>query len=484
MQLIEALKENRDQGPYPFHMPGHKRSLADDDLLSEIYGIDITETEGFDNLHDAHGIIKEAEERAAALFGSDETHFLVNGATGGILAAVCGTVTGGDKIVIARNCHRSVYNAVMLSGAKPYVIIPDKEEYFGISGGVSVEQVKDALEKTGDCVGKGKTAVVITSPTYEGITSDVAGIAKICHENGAVLIVDAAHGAHFGLSDAFPASPVREGADVVIASVHKTLPSMTQTALIHINGNCPAKERIRKMLTVFSTSSPSYVLMASIDSMTAILNKRKKELFDAYTSLLNDFYRKSKRLKNLIILTADKLSVPGSYDHDMGKIVVGDATATYTGKQLSRILYDEYGICSEMATKDYVILMTSIADSGKAMEKLSDALCSIDRTIPTGRERIPHGRSVNGSDAYTGYLRGNMKEALYSDTESVALGSAPGRTSADYVLFYPPGIPELIPGEIITEESVERILEAEIEGLDVIGLTNGEISVIWEKSST
>lgn len=482
MQLIEALKENRNQGPYPFHMPGHKRSLADDDLLSEIYGIDITETEGFDNLHDAHGIIKEAEERAATLFGSDETHFLVNGSTGGILAAVCGTVTAKDEIIVARNCHRSVYNAVMLSGVKPYIITPDKEKLFGIFGGVTKEQISEALKNTKSK--NRKVAVIITSPTYEGITSDIAGIAKICHENGAVLIVDAAHGAHFGLSDAFPASPISEGADIVITSVHKTLPSMTQTALIHMNRECPSKERVRKMLSVFSTSSPSYVLMASIDSMTALLKNHKKELFDAYTEKLNDFYTKAKRFKSLTILTKSILSAPGSRDHDMGKIVIGDSTATYTGECLSRMLREEYGICAEMATKEYVILMTSIADPAKAFEKLYDALFRIDETITPGSRRASAGISDNGVCTYTGFLNGNMKEAMLSDTESVPIDSAIGRLAADFVSIYPPGIPELIPGEKITEDSTGRILEAINSGLDVIGLTNGEISVIWEKSST
>ena len=482
MQLIEALRENRDNGPYPFHMPGHKRSLAGDDLLSEIYGIDITETEGFDNLHDAHGIIKEAEQRAAALFGSDETHFLVNGSTGGILASVCGTVTYGDRIIMARNCHRSVYNAVMLSGAKPYIITPDKEKLFGIFGGVTKEQVSEALKET-KCK-DGKVAVVITSPTYEGITSDVAGIEEICRENGAVLIIDAAHGAHFGLSDSFPISPVSEGADVVVTSVHKTLPSMTQTALIHINGKCPSKERIRKMLSVFSTSSPSYVLMASIDSMTALLVKRKKELFDNYAKRLNDFYSKGVKLNKLIILTGKKLCAPGSRDHDMGKIVVGDSTATYTGKQLSRILREEYGICSEMSTKEYVILMTSIADSENAFKQLYDALQKIDESIPSGKEKASYDQSGDGPDNYAGFLHGNMKEAILSDTETVPVESAGGRRAADFVSIYPPGIPELIPGEPISEESVSRILEALNEGLDVTGLSNGEISVIWEKSST
>jgi len=482
MRLIEALKENRDSGPYPFHMPGHKRVLSNDDLLAEVYGIDITETEGFDNLHDAQGIIKEAEERAAALFGADETHFLVNGSTGGILASVCGTVTCGDMIIVAGNCHRSVYNAVMLSGAKPYIVTPDKEKLFGIFGGITKEQISGALKDT-KCK-TGNVAVVITSPTYEGITSDIAGIAAICHESGAVLIVDAAHGAHFGLSDAFPASPVSEGADVVITSVHKTLPSMTQTALIHINKMCRSKEHIRKMLPVFSTSSPSYVLMASIDSMTALLEDRKKELFDDYTKKLNDFYKKAGRFKSLAVLTGSKLSAPGSCDHDMGKIVVGDSTATYTGERLSRTLREEYGICAEMATKEYVILMTSIADSARAFEKLYDALRRIDEIITAGGQVAPTEVSDTGMSTYTGLLDGNMKEAMLSEAESVPVGASAGRIAADFVSVYPPGIPELIPGEKITKESAGRILEAINTGLDVVGLTNGEISVIWEKSST
>ena len=258
MQLIKTLKENRDSGVYPFHMPGHKRMLAGDDLLGRIYGIDITETEGFDDLHNARGIIREAEDRAAALFRSDETHFLVNGSTCGILAAITGSVTSGDSLVIASNCHRSVFNGLMLSGAKPYIITPDPEAYFEISGGVSALSVERAIDEAD---GK-RVAVVITSPTYEGITSDVEAIAGVCRKKGAVLIVDSAHGSHFGLSDDFPKSAVASGADVVITSVHKTLPAMTQTALIHINKDCPSKERIRKMLPVYMTSSPSYVCAA------------------------------------------------------------------------------------------------------------------------------------------------------------------------------------------------------------------------------
>ena len=472
MSLIEALKDN---STYPFHMPGHKRTLADDELLSRIYGIDITEIEGFDDLHDAKGIIKEAEERAAALFSADETHFLVNGSTGGILAAIYGTVAAEDEIVIAANCHRSVYNAVMLSGAKLHLITPEAESGFGIFAGVEPGQVADALDDTDPNV---RTAVVITSPTYEGITSDISAIAKVCRSRNATLIVDAAHGAHFGFSDDFPQSPVRD-ADIVITSVHKTLPAMTQAALIHISRNCPSADRVRKMLHVFMTSSPSYVLMASIDSMTALLENRAKELFDAYSLRLDDFYGKASRLDNLAVLSRAGLTAKGSHDHDKGKIVVRDTTATYTGEQLRQKLYDPYGLCAEMAAGGYVLLMTSIADTDEAFNRLYEALYEIDRTIPKGSV----GHDITFKTRQREICLG-MRDAMSGTTEYVPAYLAAGRICGDFVAIYPPGIPELIPGERITAGSVDVIGQALDCGLKVTGLNDGEISVLWEPSST
>ena len=381
MTLINRLKENRDSGIYPFHMPGHKRRLADDETLREIYALDITEIPGFDDLHNAEGIIKEAEDRAARLFGSDETHFLVNGSTCGILSAIVGTVSKGDTVIAGSNCHRSVFNGIMLSGAKKVTITPDEESGFGICGGISVEAVTDALEKADG----NKTAVVITSPTYEGITSDIDAIAKTCHEHNAVLIVDSAHGAHFGFSEGFPKSAVATDADAVITSVHKTLPSMTQTSLIHINRNCPSRDGIVKMLSVFQTSSPSYILMSSIDSMTELLEKQGKELFASYEKRLDDFYKKAEKFNSLSVLTKDELTAKGSTDHDRGRIVITDKTGTFSGQKLSDILLKTYGLCAEKSEDTYVLLITSIADTDEGFERLTKALTDIDMKLTTGK---------------------------------------------------------------------------------------------------
>ena len=507
MQLIRKLKDNRDSGVYPFHMPGHKRRLANEELLRQIYGIDVTEIQGFDNLHDAKGIIKEAENRAAECFDADETHFLVNGSTGGILAAICGTVTFGDSIVIAANCHRSVYNAVMLSGAKPFVISPESESYFDISGGISAADVEIALASLDDSK---HTAVVITSPTYEGIASDIEAIADVCHKNDSVLIVDAAHGAHFGFSDYFPKSAIASGADIVVTSVHKTLPAMTQTALIHISKTCPSADRIRKMLQVFMTSSPSYVLMASIDSMTDLLTKNGQKLFGDYVSRLEDLYNSLESLECLSILTEKKLTAAGSIAFDKGKIVLSDMTGQYSGRKLYDRMYDLYGICPELATDSYIILMTSIADTEEGFERLKKAILETDEIIANGR-KDPKKRgiirkiydSVVGrhiakhiaenagketparSHAAGMYLGSDIKQAMFEDnTEHIPVELSEGRISAGFVAIYPPGIPVAVPGQKISAEAVDRLLGAKKEDLEITGLDNGEISVLWERSST
>ncbi len=502
MLLINSLKFLRDSDAYPFHMPGHKRRLAGDKLLEDIYGIDITEIDGYDDLHDAKGIIKEAEERAAKCFGADETHFLVNGSTGGILAAITAMAREGDAIVIAGNCHRSVYNAVMLSGAKPYVITPENEAYFEICGGISAEEVRAAIEKA-----QNPAAVVITSPTYEGIVSDISAVADICHKNNTVLIVDAAHGAHFGFSPSFPQSAVTD-ADIVITSVHKTLPAMTQTALIHISGKCPGRERLRRMLSVFMTSSPSYVLMSSIDSLTDLLTKRGTELFDAYEKRLDDLYVKVGKLENLSILCKDKLTAAGSADFDRSKIVISDTTGTFTGGQLSAALKNA-GIYVEMAASSYVVLMTSIADTDEGFSRLYDALVRINDQIgskvatPGKRNPVKRlwdrfvGKRIAGKLSLVSpgcemshrieitEYENNMKAALFDDNaEYIPVELAEGRTAKDMVSIYPPGIPVTVPGEKITGEEVDRILSAIADGLEIKGLKEKEIAVLWEKSST
>ncbi|MDD4715945.1 MAG: aminotransferase class I/II-fold pyridoxal phosphate-dependent enzyme, partial [Oscillospiraceae bacterium] len=256
MHLTDVLRGYGKLGIYPMHMPGHKRNPSFFSLPSP-YEIDFTEVEGLDMLHDAQGILLDGMRRAAGLYGSSHTFYLVNGSTCGILSGITSCTRKGDRILVARNCHQSVYNAIGLQDLQAVYLLPEPDLAFGIWGSVSPAQVKRALDQYQDI-----RLIVLTSPTYEGVVSDISAIAKLSHERGIPLLVDEAHGAHLGFSPKFPQNSVQAGADLVIHSLHKTLPAPTQAALIHINGTLVDPEQVRRQLAVFETSSPSYVLMA------------------------------------------------------------------------------------------------------------------------------------------------------------------------------------------------------------------------------
>ena len=264
--LYDKLMAYSISGHYGFHMPGHKRNTA---LLGTglPYGLDITEIDGFDDLHHARGIIREGQECAAKLYHADESHYLVNGSTVGLLSAILGSTRPGDRVIIARNCHKSVYNAIFLNDLKPVYIYPDMIPGTDICGPVSAAQAAALIREYPDA-----KAVIITSPTYDGIVSDVAAIAEEAHKNGIPLILDEAHGAHFGFHPYFPKNGNQLGADLVIHSLHKTMPSLTQTALLHMNGELADRDNVRRYLHMLQSSSPSYILMASIDQCIRLIS--------------------------------------------------------------------------------------------------------------------------------------------------------------------------------------------------------------------
>ena len=259
--LEEELKTLAESDMYPFHMPGHKRNMK---LQVNPYAYDITEIDDFDNLHEAEGIIAQAQQRAAELFHAEKSFFLVNGSTCGILAAISAAVPKGGRILMARNCHKAAYHAAYLRGLQISYVYPVITQ-FGIQGSIRVEDVAAALQEDASI-----QAVVITSPTYDGILSDIASIAELAHSYNIPLIVDEAHGAHLGFYSYFPQAAIQLGADVVIQSLHKTLPSFTQTAILHMNKGLVRQEDIIRFLSIYETSSPSYLFLAGIDRKSVV----------------------------------------------------------------------------------------------------------------------------------------------------------------------------------------------------------------------
>ena len=461
--LYTKLIEYSRSPAYPFHMPGHKRHMM---FMENPYGFDLTEIDGFDNLHEAGDLLKKEQERAAALYGSEESHFMVNGSTGGILAAIAGTLHRGERVLTARNCHTSVYHALELNGLRPVYLWPELDGRTGIYQGLTRGQVEEALEKYPDI-----RAVIFTSPTYEGLLSDVRGICEAAHRRGIPCIVDEAHGAHLrwiGFEDG-----VACGADVVIQSLHKTMPALTQTALIHINGRLADRERIRKMLAVYQTSSPSYVLMASVSQCLTWLEQEGRESFELYEQQVRRLRERLKDMKHLCLYTPDS-------PFDWGKLVICTGRPG-AGRQLYDDLRQEFGLQMEMASAGYVLAMTTVGDRPEGLRRLAEALETIDmRTQPSGGTGLPVTEAKISVPAAPERCM-EIDAAAAQPMERVALAEACGRVMGDYIYLYPPGIPILVPGEVIQMEHIERIQNYLSQGLEVHGgfsKENGNVKVI------
>lgn len=465
MNLYDKLLQYQASEMYPFHMPGHKRRKED---FANPFLIDLTEVEGFDNLHHAEGILKDAQDRAAALYHSEETHFLVNGSTCGILAAVSACISRGGKILMARNCHKAAYHAAYLRGLDIEYLYPEREEIFGLNGGIQEGAVKEALKKSQDI-----QAVMITSPTYDGVVSNVEKIAQIVHRKGIPLIVDEAHGAHFGFHEYFPRGSVEMGADLVIHSLHKTLPSLTQTALLHVNGNRVDRERLRRFLDIYQTSSPSYVFMAGMDACVCLLEEKGRELFESLRRKLEVFYRRAENLRYIRLANDGIKGKSGIYDFDRSKLVISVRDTGITGNQLANLLRHNYHLELEMAAGSYGLALISIADTEEGFLRLSEALKEIDAHLEVKIEGNAEENIWKIEDTIIkNEVRCKIQEALESPGESILLEQSEGRVCREFVYLYPPGIPMLVPGEIITREALDRIRRFLKEGYSVQGMAD------------
>ena len=435
------------------HMPGHKRSGRKFPYLKGFSDIDITEIEGFDNLHSATGILKRSMENAAQLAGADSAFYLVNGATCGILAVICARLKENDKVIVARNCHKSVFNGIALAGAKPIFVYPERSKKYGIDGSVKPEEIIKAIEENPDA-----KLIIITSPTYEGVVSDIKTVCDAAHKKGIPVLADAAHGAHFGFGN-FPQSAVRLGTDASVESLHKTLPSLTQTAICYISGNLIDKNAVAEKLAVFETSSPSYILLASTDGCINALRSREKEIFGSWEDALDEFYGRIKGLKNIKILNNSENEF---FMLDKSKIVL--FPQKMSGAALAQKLR-ENGIEPEMTAPDYVICMTGAGDTKKSLKMLAKALIKIDKCETAEETAV--------SDIQNG------AEIAEKDGGFCEITSAVGRISAGYVWAYPPEVPILVSGERISEDAVKKISQYKESGLTLYGdIKDGKILVV------
>ncbi|MGI6070229.1 MAG: aminotransferase class I/II-fold pyridoxal phosphate-dependent enzyme [Blautia sp.] len=465
-ELYKKLEQYQKEDVYPFHMPGHKRNAAFAPHEGSSFSMDITEIDGFDNLHHPEGLIKEAQDRAALLFQVKESFFSVNGSTAALLSALYASCSQGGRLLMARNCHKAVYHGAYLRGLKTSYLYPETEEKYGLNGGISPEAVRAALKEKPDT-----QAVIITSPTYDGVVSDVKAIAEAVHEAGCILIVDEAHGPHLKFHPYFPGSAVAGDADLIIHSLHKTLPSMTQTALLHRNSDRVSHERLQYYMGIFQTSSPSYVLMTSMDACVCRMFREGTRDFEAYVGRLQSVREKLQDMKQIRLVGREIVGTSDIYDFDRSKLVFSVKGRAVGGPRLSGILRDRYGIELEMEALDYVLALTSVADTQEGFDRLVHAMMEIDESLSGAEEVSCEGEALTGKFGPMEQVM-TIDRGMDSPKTRCAIALSPGKISGEFVYLYPPGIPLLVPGERIDADCVEKIFAYQREGLQVQGLSD------------
>ncbi len=464
MKKLEAeLRRHANSDIYPFHMPGHK-GRGD-----EIHRIDITEIDGFDNLHDPEDLILGEMQAAQAYYGTEQTYFSVNGSTCALLAAISAAIPKKGTLLCERGCHISVYHAAYLRELNLAYI----EESVTIHEKTGRFLLKEDLNIDG---------IIITSPSYEGVVKNIPGWAALAREKDVPLIVDEAHGAHFSMHSYFPVSAVREGADLVVQSLHKTLPAMTQTALLHnVTGNV-SDALIKRFLDIYETSSPSYVLMASITNCLHQVMDENQDLLARYAHQLKYIRKELAGLSHLHLLGGETGEILSDEEFppyrkgqkiDPGKICIFTDRTTISGPELYDRLRIEYHLQPEMKAPDYVILMTSPYDTQEGYDRLIEALTEIEAELKESEKKLHSDvQRVIPDSVYT------IAEAMELSQEEVPLEMAKGRIAGEYVIVYPPDAPVIVPGEMYSEEIIENIRSLRKSGLTLTGITGDQVQVL------
>ncbi|TMV44250.1 aminotransferase class I/II-fold pyridoxal phosphate-dependent enzyme [Paenibacillus mesophilus] len=455
MPLLGALLRHSRHQHAGFHVPGHKSGkglLPAAAIFREVMSIDLTEITGLDDLHHPEGAIRDAQQLAAACFGAEETFFLVNGSTVGNLAAILSLCDQGDTLIVQRNVHKSVIHGLMLAGAKAVFLSPRYDPASGLPAGIGTEQVELALQRYPEAKG-----VLITNPNYYGMGVDIRKLAALAHAHGKPLLIDEAHGAHYGFHPALPDSALACGADLVVQSTHKMLGAMTMGAMLHIRGSRIDRERVRNRLSMLQSSSPSYPIMASLDASRCLLQTVGRSWLDLGLSVVERF---EKSLERWPWFRAISRAPTEAYEtKDPFKVAIADATATLSGFQLRDEL-ERRGVMTEMADPCHVLLVFSFASETRDADMLIGALEHISARFELSGKEISLSPEVAMKNApyHSGVsapvpFRMNALTA----TKETPVSEAAGEIAAEMVIPYPPGIPVLYPGELITEQTVQDL---------------------------
>ena len=471
MPLVEAMLKYKEENIYPFHTPGHKGGRGMESLLRNELGesvkVDVSLMSELDDIHEPETYIKEAQDLAAQTYGSDACFWAVNGTSQAIHAMLMTALKPGEKVLLPRNAHRSVAGGLILGGIEATFMQPDYCEAFGINFQVQPQAVEAALEKDASI-----KAVLLTSPNYYGVAADVEAIAKICHDRNVVLLVDEAHGSHLGFSDLLPKSALQCGADACAQSTHKIVGAMTQCSMLHVQGQRLDVTRAADVMSVLTTTSPNYLLMASLDAARAQLQVRGKEMAEDAVMAANKLRALCSKYAGLKLLSEADC---GGLKLDTTKVTVNFAEWGYTGIEAGD-LFRKAGIAVELVDAQNVLFLVTYADVTSDYET---ALAKID-TVLKNMEANKRDRALapEAQDVPATTMAMPLREVFYGEKEALLLEESVGKICGEQVSFYPPGIPVLLPGEIITEEIIAYCKMMKDLGLPVSGPADGSLKTI------
>lgn len=456
--FFEAVRDYTQKDMAAFHTPGHKYGQGiDPEFLAlagrNVFRMDLCELPEVDNLHDPEHVLKEAMELAAQAYGADHTFFLVNGSTCGNNTMVMSVCDPGDKILIPRNVHKSVISGVLLSGAIPVYITPTWDKELGIDHNLTPEDVEAALQAHPDVKG-----LFVVNPTYYGVTCNLREIAAICHRHNKPLLVDEAHGPHLRFHEGYPVSAVDAGADMVVQSTHKIIAGMTQTSMFHVNEGRVDLTRTRKVLQLLQSTSPNYVLMASLDVARRQMALQGHELLEHALQLAEWARTELNKIPGIYCFGKERIGFPGLYNIDLSKVTINVSGLGISGFDCLDLLNERYGIQSEMATLTNVLQIVTFGNTQADMVRLVEAMRDIAREIHTQgvpRKLKPLVQQMDLPALPEAVL--TPREAFYAQTERVPFQKSAGRVCTEIISPYPPGIPILVPGERITQEIVDYI---------------------------
>ncbi|MGD6841858.1 aminotransferase class I/II-fold pyridoxal phosphate-dependent enzyme [Bacillus infantis] len=463
--LFSGLLEHAKKNPIQFHIPGHKKGAGIDPEFREFIGdnalsIDLINIGPLDDLHQPKGIIKQAQDLAAEAFGADHTFFSVQGTSGAIMTMVMAVCGPGDKIIVPRNVHKSVMSAIVFSGATPIFIHPEVDENLGISHGITTDSVEKALSQHPDAKG-----VLVINPTYFGISANLKEIVEIAHSYEVPVLVDEAHGVHIHFHEDLPMSAMQAGADMAATSVHKLGGSMTQSSILNVKGNLVSPKRVQSILSMLTTTSTSYLLLASLDVARRRLATEGKELIERTIDLAQYMRKEINEIDRLYCVGEEILETRAAYDYDPTKLIISVKELNVTGYDVEKWLREKFNIEVELSDLYNILCIITPGDT----KQEADALLAALRELSAGGLQETERKDAKVMLPNIPVLSLTPRDAFYAETELVPFDESEGRIIAEFIMVYPPGIPIFIPGEIITKDNLVYIKTNMEAGLPVQG---------------